>query len=104
MKSCNHSWLRFFMLKILVFGRRVLAEIWVPFFMIAPPPSPLALLRNFLENDHFVFKFNSEVDLQLYSEKCTGRYFKGKDDDLFSKQGSLFIQNDTYKNYSKMYI
>ena len=66
MKSCNHSWLRFFMLKILVFGRRVLAEIWVPFFMIAPPP-PLALLRNFLENYHFAFKFNSEVDLYKIS-------------------------------------
>ena len=25
--------------------------------------------------------------VQLYSEKCTGRYFKVRDDDLFSKQG-----------------
>ena len=32
MKSCNHSWLRFFILIILVFGRWVLAEIWVPSF------------------------------------------------------------------------
>ena len=27
--------------------------------------------------------------IQLYSEKCTGRYFKMRDDDLSSKQGSL---------------
>ena len=29
------------------------------------------------------------VDLQLDSEKCTGRYFNVRDDDLSSKQGSL---------------
>ena len=27
--------------------------------------------------------------LQLYSKKCTGRYFKLRDDDLSSKQGSV---------------
>ena len=27
--------------------------------------------------------------LQLDSEKCTGRYFKVRDDDLSSKQGSI---------------
>ena len=31
--------------------------------------------------------FNNKV--QLYPEKCTGRYFKFRDDDLSSKQGSL---------------
>ena len=32
-------------------------------------------------------------ELQLDSKKCTGRYFKVRDDDLSSKQGSLL----TYK-------
>ena len=32
MKSCNHDWLRFFMLIILEFGNRILAEIRVPPF------------------------------------------------------------------------
>ena len=43
--------------------------------------------------------------IQRYSEKCTGRYFKVRDDDLSSKQGSLvYIQNDTYNNYSKIFL
>ena len=29
------------------------------------------------------------LEVQVYSEKCTGRYFKVRDDDLSSKQGSL---------------
>ena len=42
---------------------------------------------------------NGLRELQLYSEKCTGRYFKERDDDLSSKQGS--IQNE---NYSKVFL
>ena len=41
---------------------------------------------------------NGLRELQLYSEKCTG-YFKERDDDLSSKQGS--IQNETY---SKIFL
>jgi hypothetical protein len=29
------------------------------------------------------------LEIQIYSEKCTGRYFIERDDDLSSKQGSL---------------
>ena len=42
---------------------------------------------------------NGLRELQLYSEKCTGRYFKERDDDLSSKKGS--IQNETY---SKIFL
>ena len=50
------------------------------------------------------------IQLQLDSEKYTGRYFKLRDDDLSSKQGSfkMYIQNDKIKNYliifSSIYI
>ena len=36
-----------------------------------------------------ISSFSSYI-VQLYSEKCSGRYFKVRDDDLFSKQGSIF--------------
>ena len=36
------------------------------------------------------------ADVQLYSEKCTGRYFKVRDDDLSSNQGSLYIHSKWY--------
>ena len=44
--------------------------------------------------------------IQLYSRKCTGRYFKVRDNDLSSKQGSfhMYIQSDTFKNYSKIFL
>ena len=35
------------------------------------------------------FSFFIFSELQLYSKKCTRRYFKARDDDLCSKQGSL---------------
>ena len=35
--------------------------------------------------------------IQLYLEKCTGQCFKVRDDDLY-------IQNDTYNNYSKIFL
>ena len=41
--------------------------------------------------------------LQLYSEKCTGRYFKVRDNDLSLKQGSLSLQNKQYRSFGKNY-
>ena len=38
MKECNNWWPRFFMLIILVFGRRVLTDIRVPPLYVHPPP------------------------------------------------------------------
>ena len=46
--------------------------------------------------------------LQLYSEKYTGGYFKVRDEDLYSKQGSLctfkIILKKNNKNYSKFFL
>ena len=41
--------------------------------------------------------------VQVFSEKCTGRYFKVRDDDLSSKQGSLCTikKIGTYKKILK---
>ena len=43
-----------------------------------------------------------DIIIQLYSEKCTGCYFKVWDDDLSSKHGSLCTLK--MKNYSKIFI
>ena len=43
--------------------------------------------------------------IQLFSEKCTGRYFKVRDDDLSSKQGSLCtFKMILYKLYIYIYL
>ena len=41
-----------------------------------------------------------DIIIQLVSEKCTGRYFKVRDD----KIEVMYIQNDTYQNYSKIFL
>ena len=48
-----------------------------------------------------------KITIQLFSEKCTGRYFKVRDDDLSSKQGSLCSFKMILKiirKYFKVYI
>ena len=37
----------------------------------------------------FIPGIQRPFEVQLFSEKCTGRYFKVRDDDLSSKQGSI---------------
>ena len=48
------------------------------------------------------------INKQLYSEKCTGRHFKLRDDDLSSKLGSLcafiLILKKITQTYFKLYI
>ena len=45
-------------------------------------PSVLIILT------HIIY-LSQSTKVQLYSKKCTGRYFKGRDHDLYLKQGSL---------------
>ena len=59
--------------------RYVLDVIFIPF---------LTNSRNSGVNIHSRLKV--VVVVQLFSEKCTGRYFKVIDGDLSSKQGSLY--------------
>ena len=45
------------------------------------------------------------IYIQLFSEKCTGQYFKVRDDkQLVFKTGVImYIESDTYENYSKIF-
>ena len=42
--------------------------------------------------------------VQLYSEKFTGRYFKVRDDDLSSKQGSLYTFKIILKKITQIFL
>jgi len=56
----------------------------------------------FLKYAWCIFKA-TQVSIQPDSEKCTGQYFKVRDDDL-SKGVIMYIQNDAYKKYSKIFL
>ena len=56
----------------------------------------------FMKTVHLVYTPLEE--LQLDSKKCTGRYFNIRDDDLSSKQGSLFTFKKILIKIGRKYV
>ena len=69
----------------------------------------LAITRSFQINNIMFYNIYKQYDgkesfhIQLVSEKCTGQYFKVRDDDLSSKQSLCTFKMILKKNYSKIF-
>ena len=67
-------------------------------------PSLVAMIKRAGKNTFISFLKSQTFDIQLYSEKCTGRYFKVRDDDLSSKKGSLCTFKIIFIKISQKYF